>query len=205
MGFASIIHDDASKYTHDELKHFSSTIIRNGEKTQQIIDSLLLFASVREKEIVVKKLNMSNIINEVMVRLTQMIEKNDAKITFSKNWPSSMGYAPWVEEVWVNYLSNALKYGGNSPNIEFGYDDDNNENQKDGMVRFWISDNGSGISQDDQKIVFDKFERLNKPNLEGNGLGLSIVKRIVEKLGGEVGVDSKIGSGSLFYFTLPTI
>jgi len=205
MGFASIINDDAPKYTHDELKQFTSIIIRNGEKTQQIIDSLLLFASVREKDIVTKKLNMSNIINEVMVRLTQMIEQNDAKITFSKNWPSTMGYAPWVEEVWVNYLSNALKYGGNSPSIEFGYDDNTNENQKEKMIRFWIRDNGPGISQEDQKIVFDKFERLNKPNLEGNGLGLSIVKRIIEKLGGEAGVESKIGNGSLFYFTLPTI
>jgi signal transduction histidine kinase len=71
-------------------------------------------------------------------------------------------------------------------------------------VKFWIKDNGNGLSAEDISVLFNQFTRLDSLRAEGNGLGLSIVKRIVEKLGGEVGVDSKniAGEGSTFYFVL---
>ncbi|MEA3504856.1 MAG: HAMP domain-containing sensor histidine kinase, partial [Bacteroidota bacterium] len=97
----------------------------------------------------------------------------------------------------------AIKYGGSHPEIEIGVDIGKNGGVADGMLRFWICDKGSGVSEKDQEILFNKFERLEKVNIDGHGLGLSIVKRIVEKMGGEVGVESEIGKGSLFYFTLP--
>ena len=109
-----------------------------------------------------------------------------------------MGYAPWVEEVWVNYLSNGLKYGGSPPCLELGFTP-----QKDGMVQFWIKDNGQGLSPEKQTSLFTEFIRLNEIRVEGYGLGLSIVYRIVTRLGGHVGVESTPGAGSLFYFTLP--
>lgn len=75
------------------------------------------------------------------------------------------------------------------------------------MVRFWVRDNGPGLTPDQQAQLFTPFERLHQARAEGHGLGLSIVKRIVEKLGGEVGVESDgvPGQGSTFYFTLPAV
>jgi signal transduction histidine kinase len=73
------------------------------------------------------------------------------------------------------------------------------------MVRFWVRDNGPGVAPEKQRRLFTPFERLHQVRVQGHGLGLSIVMRIVEKLGGQVGVDSDgvAGRGSEFYFTLP--
>jgi signal transduction histidine kinase len=127
-----------------------------------------------------------------------MIRDWQAVVKLPPEWPPVSGYAPWVEEVWVNYLSNALKYGGRPPRIELGA-----QPQPDGMVRFWIHDNGSGLTPADQARLFAPFTRLNRARGIGHGLGLSIVRRIVEKLGGQVGVESQPGQGSTFFFTLP--
>jgi signal transduction histidine kinase len=104
--------------------------------------------------------------------------------------------------VWSNYIINALKYGGKPPRLEFGSDPLPGE-----MVRFWLKDNGDGISPENQQQLFTPFERLGKIYARGEGLGLSIVKRIVENLGGEVGVESQglPGEGSTFSFTLRAI
>ena len=109
-----------------------------------------------------------------------------------------LGYAPWVEEIWVNYLSNGLKYGGSPPYLELGA-----ALQPDGFVKFWVTDNGNGIPLEDQARLFAEFVRLEVARVEGHGLGLSIVRRITDKLGGTVGMDSQLGEGSTFYFTLP--
>ena len=113
----------------------------------------------------------------------------------------ALGYGPWIEEVWVNYLSNALKYGGMPsapPRIELGA-----EPQPDGLVRFWMRDYGPGIPTESQAHLFTQFTRLDQVRAKGHGLGLSIVRRIVEKLGGQVGVISQVGQGSTFFFALP--
>ncbi len=71
------------------------------------------------------------------------------------------------------------------------------------MVRFEVRDNGPGITPEDQTRLFTTFTRLDIEKADGHGLGLSIVQRIVNRLGGEVGVESTLGEGSTFYFTLP--
>jgi two-component system sensor histidine kinase/response regulator len=72
-------------------------------------------------------------------------------------------------------------------------------------VRFWVKDNGPGLTEGQQAQLFTQFTRLHKVRATGYGLGLSIVQRIVAKLGGEVGVESAPGQGSCFYFTLPAV
>ena len=116
------------------------------------------------------------------------------------SWPIVLGHRQWIEEVWVNYLSNALKHGGRPPRVELG-----SEPQFNGSVRCWVRDNGPGIASTDQARIFKRFARAGSTRVQGHGLGLSIVQRIVEKLGGEVGVESSQGPGEgcLFYFELP--
>jgi signal transduction histidine kinase len=119
-------------------------------------------------------------------------------------WPVARGYGPWVEEVWANYISNAVKYGGQPPRIELGATPLPPANESgEGRVRFWVRDNGPGITPEDQARLFTPFTRLDQVRAAGHGLGLSIVRRIVEKLGGEVSVESQVGQGSTFSFTLP--
>jgi signal transduction histidine kinase len=109
-----------------------------------------------------------------------------------------LGYAPWVEEVWLNYISNALKYGGRPPRVELGA-----QVQVDGYVKFWVKDNGAGLSADQLAHLFTPYTRLGQPHIKGHGLGLSIVWRIIEKLNGRVGAESEPGQGSVFSFYLP--
>jgi PAS domain S-box-containing protein len=204
MSFADLLFEDYSKLSNDEILNYLSIIISDGKKTQQIINNLLLFASVRKAEINTEELNMGEIVAGSINSLTAISEKNNAEIKFPETWPTAFGYAPWVEEVWTNFLNNAIKYGGTPPLIEIGTDTGNAENIPKGMLRFWVRDNGPGISAGNQKLLFKKFERLDQVKTEGHGLGLSIVRRIIEKLGGQVGVESEQGKGSLFYFTLPS-
>ncbi|MEA3444388.1 MAG: response regulator [Bacteroidota bacterium] len=200
MNFSNLIVDSFDEFSKDEIRYYLSLIAKEGERTQQIINSLLLFAKIRKTDVELKELNMSVIVNKTIKRLSEMINEKNASIKLHDNWPVALGYPDWIEEVWINYLSNALKYGGVMPQIEIGYDmfDPQKEN-----IRFWIKDFGKGISEKNQNLLFKKFEQLDQVNITGHGLGLSIVSSIINKLGGKVGVESKIGEGSLFYFTLP--
>src|SRR5690606_5379380 len=103
-------------------------------------------------------------------------------------------------EVWMNYLSNALKYGGRPPHIVLGAAE-----QEDDMIAFWVRDNGPGLTEEQKVHMFKPFTRLDRGRGTGHGLGLSIVHRIVTKLGGQVYVESEWGHGSNFGFTLPAV
>jgi signal transduction histidine kinase len=128
-----------------------------------------------------------------------MIAEHQAEIILPVEWPVALGHAPWIEEVWVNYLSNGIKYGGKPPSLRLG------ASTMDGMARFWVQDNGPGLSPVEQARLFTEFTQLSQVEIRGHGLGLAIVRRIVEKLGGQVGVESPgvPGDGCTFFFTLP--
>ncbi|MEM7030910.1 MAG: PAS domain-containing sensor histidine kinase [Chloroflexota bacterium] len=170
----------------------------SGKKMRNIIDELLLLAEMRNKEIETYPLDMTKVIIEVEQRLSYTIDQTDTEIVAAKDWPTSIGYAPWVEEVWANYVSNAIKYGGSPPRIELG------STIEAQSVRFWVKDNGEGLTLAQQSKLFTPFTQLNV-RTKGQGLGLSIVQRIVEKLSGTVGVESQVGQGSKFSFTLPRL
>ena len=144
---------------------------------------------------------MESVVAEALDRLSYMVEEYQAEIVLPETWPVVLGHPAWVEEVWVNYLSNALKYGGRPPRVELGA-----ALQKDGatlhMVRFWVRDNGLGLTFEEQERLFTPGTRLDQVRAKGHGLGLSIARRIVEKLGGWWGVESDVGKGSTFSFTL---
>ena len=158
----------------------------------------LLARVSKADDLTILPLKMTDIVMAAQHRLSEKITACRAIISIPDHFPVALGYAPWIEEVWVNYLDNALKYGGKEPQIEIGA-----VSQEEGRVRFWVKDKGNGLLIEDQSQIFVPFSRLHQTDAEGHGLGLSIVQRIVDKLGGTVGVDSEIGHGSEFYFTLP--
>ena len=203
LGFTEIIKEEYSDFSKIEIIEYINAIERSAKKSHQIINSLLFFAGVRESEIKKNKVDLKIVLNESLERLSLMIEEYRANITYEKKWPNVYGTSQWIEEVLVNYISNAIKYGGFPPNIKIGHTTIKKAGHQKDMLKIWVKDDGMGISKDDQKKVFGKFERLKEINAEGHGLGLSIVARIIGKLGGQVGLESKLGKGSRFYFTLP--
>ena len=199
LGYAYLLQERWEVMSPQDVGDGLNLFTRNCERLINIVDELLLFATVRKENAIERTpLQMADIMVDVEARLANLIEKQNAIIIMPDEWPVALSYAPWVKEVWFNYLSNGLKYGGTPPRLELG-----SQREPQQMIRFWVKDNGPGIPPDKQAELFAKFERLGQTRLEGHGLGLAIVKRIVAKLGGEVGVESSPGQGSTFSFTLP--
>jgi PAS domain S-box-containing protein len=201
VGFADLLEKDYAGTLDEDVRQSLRTIAQTGRKMSNIIDELLLLAGVRRKEKVeLVPLDMATIVTDAQRRLADLIREHQVAVILpaAEDWPVALGYGPWIEEVWVNYLSNAIQYGGRPPRVELGA-----TQQPDGTVRFWVRDNGDGLTSVEQARLFKSFERLDRVRAKGHGLGLSIVRRIVEKLGGQVGVESEKGVGSVFSFTLP--
>lgn len=184
----------------EDLGEYLQSMARSSQKANRIVEGLLLLAGVRQRTVAIRAINMANIVAETLASMADMIEACQAEIITPSEWPTILGYAPWLEEVWSNYISNGLKYGSQPPRLELG-----SEVQADGMARFWVKDNGPGLSTEAQARLFTEFTQLEPDRLDSYGLGLSIVRRIVERLGGQVGVESEgqPGQGSTFSFTLP--
>ncbi len=196
-GFTQLI--TLEKSLNDEQNTYIQYIHDGVDKMNDIIEGLLLLARVRnKKDIETSPLEMGRIVDKVLYRLGSLIKQTNGKITHNNKWPIAIGYPIWVEEIWINYISNALKYAGDPPIVELGATEQKNS------IQFWVKDNGKGLTTHETTDLFKEFSQLESKNgTRGHGLGLSIVKRIASKLGGTVGVDSKIGYGSTFYFTLP--
>ncbi len=195
IGMSDLLQNEFSENLSQQGYQCLQHIFKSSSKMIEIINALLLLASVSKQAVKLAPLDMGEILYRVEQRLSSMLQQYEGEIIMPKEWPVALGYAPWLEEVWVNYLSNGLKYGGESPRLELGATLEGN------VIRFWVRDNGLGLSIDAMNKLFTPFTRLHKTS-EGHGLGLSIVERIVEKLGGKVGVESQVGVGSVFYFTL---
>ena len=208
LGFARVLPETWRTISEEEIQEYLQIIANTGSKMNNIIDELLLLASTRREEVETVVLDMASIVAEVQQRLGYMIWEYGAEITTPEDWPSALGYAPWVEEVWINYISNAIKYGGQPPRVELGADRlsdsaADGEEAQGKMVRFWVRDNGAGLSPEEQSRLFIPYTQLHHVRAKGHGLGLSIVLRIIKKLGGEVGVESQEDQGSIFSFILP--
>jgi len=199
-GFAEMAQKECTPTTQADLKEYLQVIAQNGMKMGRIIDELLLLAGVGQTDVHVGPLSMADIVAEAQNRLTRMLAEHQASVILPPSWPVAVGYAPWVEEVWVNYLSNGIKYGGQPAQLQLGA-----TSLPDGMIRFWIKDNGQGLTPEDQAQLFTPFTQLGHVRTNGHGLGLSIVQRIIKRLNGQVGVTSQVGVGSTFTFTLPGV
>ncbi len=198
VGYASYLEMQYGHQMDDEFATVVSRIVQSGHKMNNVISELLLLASIRGGDVILEPLNMQRVVAEAVKRLRYQIEQSQVEIRLPDSWPVALGYGPWIEEAWVNYMSNGIKYGGDRPCLELG-----SNLLPNGMVRFWVKDNGMGIPEIDQKLLFKPHTRLGPKQVRGEGLGLSIVRRVVAKCGGKVGVESHVGYGSLFWFSLP--
>ncbi len=215
IGYGAVLEQNLETLPPTMIRENLRRIVQTSQKMDYIIEELLLFAGVRKaQDVSLEAINMSTVVSEALQRLQSEIERTGAEISLPEHWPTVQTHGPWVEEVWVNYLSNALKYGGNPPRITVDWavvgeqNGDINKTPESGSpvrayIRFRVSDNGSGLTEEEQLRLFTLFTRLDKVRVKGYGLGLSIVRRIVSRLGGAVGVHSIPGEGSCFWFTLP--
>jgi PAS domain S-box-containing protein len=182
---------------HGDTKEIEASISQLAWQTSNIVDELLMLSRLHQDELQFEPIDMNLIIQNALVRIKHEAFGKPYQVDMVDSFPTAVGYAPWVEEIFVNYFSNAVKYGGDPAVVQVGYE------HVDRGWRYWVKDNGRGLTQAEQDKLFVPFARLEQVQVPGTGLGLSIVKRIVTKLEGRSGVDSEIGNGSCFWFELP--
>jgi len=202
MGYSDLLLSDYEDVLDEDGRIYVERIMSGGHKLTSIIDELLFLAEVQRTDVKLRPLDMRAVIAQAEQRLSDAIAEREAKVTVPDVWPLVWGHAPWIEEVWYNYLSNALKYAEQPPEIEFGATplDDN-------MVKMWIRNRGNELTAEQMSHLFGPTDRAANvaKGKRGHGWGLGIVRRIVEKLGGQVGVENDAGYGPVFSFTLPSI
>lgn len=199
-GLSRHLEENYLRISEDMVRQHLRMIGRTTQKMSRIVDELLLLSRIQEASTLpLKSLDMGSIVREAREHVIHTNGADGAKFFVPDSWPIAIGYAPWVERVWINYLSNALKYGGRPPMVRLGADAGPHN------IRFWVQDNGLGLSKEEQEGLFVPFKRLGATGVQGHGLGLAIVRNIVERLGGKTGVESSgvRGQGCCFYFTLP--
>ena len=199
LGFAEHLEQGLDGMSAEERRESLDAIRRSARKMTAIIDALLRMGEIRRSDVASTPLDLDAIARECLDGLAHEVKRLGARVRLPDAWPVVLGYAPWVEQVLTNYVSNALKYGGRPPEVELGATPVDER-----LVRLWVKDNGRGLSPEKQGEAFAPFTRLSRDDASGHGIGLSIVRRLVERMGGAVGVESGVpGTGCTFSFTLP--
>ncbi|MFO7724708.1 MAG: hybrid sensor histidine kinase/response regulator [Oceanipulchritudo sp.] len=175
----------------------TSMLLEAGQQCYRIIDEILVLASVRSEEVKVSRVDMLVGLKRVVDTLGWLCSEKRAVIEVPDSLPEAIGRASWIGQVWMNFLSNAVHHGGDSPRVRIGGE------VRGHRARYWVEDNGPGIPDALKEHLFAPFSRLDDVSTTGNGLGLSIVRRIADRLEGTVGVEDADGGGSRFFLELP--
>jgi two-component system sensor histidine kinase/response regulator len=181
IGFSDMLVTMGTTMSEEDLKRSVRAVSANARKMDRIIDELLLLARLRQVEQVdIKPLDMASIVDAALRRLSGFVEEHQADLVLPASWPTALGYGPWIEEVWVKFVRTAIERGAQPPRVELGA-----TTEADGSVRFWVRDNAPAPASEAER-----------------GLGLVVVRRIMEKLGRVVSVESAGDQGNIFSFTL---
>ncbi|MCW9041534.1 MAG: PAS domain-containing protein, partial [Flavobacteriales bacterium] len=183
----------------DEKAHtYIDFAVDGATRMRQIILDLLEFSRIGKYNDELENVDLTEIVEQTKVLLRKIIEEKKAIVIY-KNLPKIRAYRSPIVQVFQNLISNGLKYAKADvdPVIEIKAKELKNEWQ------FAIKDNGIGIDKDYYDKIFVIFQRLHgKTEYSGTGMGLAIVKKIIENFGGKIWLDSKVGEGTTFYFTL---
>ena len=192
------------KYGHvldEKGKKYIFFAVDGAKRMRQIILDILEFSRIGRQELSKEEVNVKLVLEEILQLYRKLIEEKNALIEIGP-MPVINTYKSSLRQVFQNLISNALKYQepGSIAKIVIEC------NQANGYWKFSIKDNGIGIDEEFHDKVFEIFQRLhNKEDYSGTGIGLAIVKKIIESQGGKIYLESGKGKGSVFYFTLPMI
>jgi len=198
-GFSQVLLEDHREKLDKEGRRVLDIIRDNTGRMGELISDLLTFSRLGRKEIRKTKINMENLARAIFEELRSTAPQEKLKMKIN-TLPSAFGDESLIREVLTNLISNAIKFSRNerSPVIEVGGKLENNENI------YYVKDNGAGFDMKYSDKLFGVFQRLHsQQQFKGTGVGLAIVRRIIERHGGRVQAEGKVGKGATFYFTLP--
>jgi light-regulated signal transduction histidine kinase (bacteriophytochrome) len=180
-----------------DQKEYIQFAVDGARRMSNLIQDLLSYSHVSAGTPRREKVDCNKIIDEVAIHLRTAIEESGAKIS-PYSLPVITADKAQMRQLFQNLISNAIKYRSQrSLTIRIGASEENGE------WLFSVADNGLGIAEEDQQKIFQMFLRLHDGNIPGTGIGLAICQRVVEGLGGKIWVESELGKGSTFFFTIP--
>jgi len=199
QGFSDLLRQNYGEKLDDKGRHYIDRINQGSEKLNALISDLLELSRAGRKLKPFEWHDFNAILKGSLESLEGKITVGKVKVTHPDNFPKIYGDDMRLSQVLNNLVGNAVNYMGEqkSPEIRIGW------NESGDYFQFWVQDNGIGIKPEDQSRIFNIFERASEQGAEGSGIGLSIVKKIVETHGGEIRVESEFGKGSKFIFTIP--
>ncbi len=200
-GFISFLRRDVRAGDHERVEHDLGRISYAADRMQRLLDDLLELARVGRVGNKPRQVPFAEILDEALERVADAIEEREAEILIAPSLPEVYGDKSLLVDVLEKLLDNAVKHVGEqtAPCIEVGTR--RRGRQHPGIVLF-VRDNGPGIHPQYHDKVFRLFERLEPEASEGTGVGLTLVKRIIEFHGGKIWIESS-GRGSTMCFTLP--
>jgi PAS domain S-box-containing protein len=197
--FSTLVQEDYAETLALEARDFLSRVTSSAERMDRLIEGLLVYSRVSRGEIALRVVETSAIVEEVLRQLPEEIRESRGQITVEGPLLPVWGDVLLMTQAVNNLISNALKFvaPGATPRVRIRSED------RGSTVRFWVEDRGIGISaQNRDNKLFRVFERLGGDQYPGTGIGLAIVKRAADRMGGNVGVESEAGKGSRFWIEL---
>ncbi|MBC7522912.1 MAG: histidine kinase, partial [Flavobacterium sp.] len=198
-GFLTQLEKRYDKILDEKGKQYIYFAVDGARRMRQIILDILELSRVGKNKNKLEELNLNDIITEIKILYGRQIEEKKAIINHT-HLPTLLTFATPFKQIFQNLISNFLKYSNQeiAPIINISFKETASE------WKFIIKDNGIGIDKEYFEKIFIIFQRLhNKDDYSGTGIGLAITKKIIENLGGKIWVESKLGAGSTFYFTIP--
>jgi PAS domain S-box-containing protein len=182
----------------DDANEFIGFAVDGAKRLDDMIKDILEYSKITSKTLEFKQVNVEHVLEETLARLKIQIDENNAIITHDP-LPNIYADEQLLIQLFQNLISNSIKYHGKeTPKIHIHVQKDENQYQ------FSVKDNGIGMSPNHLKQIFTIFKRLHThEEYEGTGIGLAIAEKIIQQFKGSIWVESELGKGSTFYFTIP--
>lgn len=199
-GFSRILQADYQDAIQAEGKEYLDSIVGATTRMKGLIDDLLMLSRVSRPSESVKTVSLQEIIDDIKTDMEFTIKQKGVQFVVPSNLPTIVGNETQLQIVFRNLIGNAVKFNNKpEPRVEIGF-----QNAENNSYLFYIKDNGIGIDRDFHEKIFVIFQRLHRrEEYEGSGAGLAIVKKILESHKGRIWVESELGMGTTFNFTIP--
>jgi signal transduction histidine kinase len=198
QGFSTMLLEDEETVLSNLGKEYATRIVASAQQMDRLLLDLLAFSRVAQQSVHLTSVDLGEVIAEVVSALEVNIKAKSARVETPGPWPRVAAHAPTLNQVLTNLVGNALKFAdpGVPPKVRLWAE------EKGEVVRVWVEDNGIGISPNHQHQIFKLFTRVHGEQYPGTGIGLAIVEKGIERMGGHTGVESTAGSGARFWFEL---
>lgn len=201
--FSQFVLEDCGKQLDAEGVANLQTVIRLAHRMESLLDALLKYSRLSRSEMALQAIDLNHSLDDALDLLSGLLKNRPAEIRVPRRLPALHADRALVSEIFANLVSNALKYNNKDQRwVEIGYTD----SAAGQAPTFYVRDNGIGIAPEHHENIFRIFKRLHERDDfgGGTGAGLTIVKKLVERHGGQITVESEPGTGSRFLFTLGT-